>query len=182
MASPTLEDWSQLRGATAHRMSEVFRALLEAPPSANDAERAVQAGVQTLAASREALAAAVSTYIQEVNGEALWAVAEEHVPRALVALSASLGVLAATRQSAPELASTFLAGVDKECEVWGRLVRNLSGGLLYVTQENEDPQILAQFVVQGMGISGVRPSPVDGALRLDASPEPAEKLALFFGV
>ena len=182
MASPTLEDWSQLRGTTAHRMSEVFRALLAAPPSHDDTERAVKAGVQTLAESRVALARAVAAYIKEVDGEALWSVAAEHVPRALVALSASLGVLAATRQTRPELAGTFLGDVDRECPVWGRLVRNLSGGLLYVAQENEDPQILAQFVVQGMGISGVRPSPVDGALRLDASPEPAEKLALFFGV
>lgn len=180
--APTPDDWTQLRGGTAVAMSRMFDQLTEQPPQGEAAEQVIIAAVTTLAEGRSALRTAVHTYIKEVDPAALWSVVREHVPRVLVGFSAALGAVAAHRETRPELAQLLLTTVDAECPIWGRLVRNLSGGLLYVQQEGENPSILAQFVVQGTGISGVRATETERGLRLDASPEPAEKLALFFGV
>lgn len=180
---PTAEDWAALQAHVATYMSAEFQSVLREPPSQELAEQRLLGAIGSLVVARRALSEAVASYIEVADVVVLWPEVCAQVQRMLQGLAHGLGVAAAMRGTRPELGGVLLREVDDVCEVWGRLVRNLAGGLMYVMQESADPMILRQFVLQAAGISGVRPTALpNGGLRVDASPEPAEKLALFFGV
>ncbi|MBN2798788.1 MAG: hypothetical protein JXX28_06520 [Deltaproteobacteria bacterium] len=166
MSTLPLEDWPALRLLLAEQLFHAWREARETPPTAP---------LAAFSAARDEVRALVLAYVVRFDRQALWEPAVRALATATQAVAAALGAA-----GAPEALREELSAI---CPVWARWTEPLAEELIWLDgQEERDLHNLQVAVVQAFGISGLRPTLTPKGLRVDVSPEPAELLAMFFGL